>query len=85
MPFRTRRVPGPIAAGLALFSEKIYPRLRPGAEPPLTRYGMGLMSKSQTLDISAARADLKYEPRVALIDGVKEFAKWWQGKAARLS
>lgn len=50
-------------------------------EPPLTRYTAGVLAYSQTLDITAARNDLNYVPRVDIAEGIRRFAAWRQSSA----
>ena len=45
-------------------------------EPKLTRYLVGILGKSQTLDISRAQEDLGYMPKVSLADGIQRYAAW---------
>jgi nucleoside-diphosphate-sugar epimerase len=52
--------------------------LLPGREPPLTRYTVRMLGQEATLDISAARRDLGYTPRVSLDEGLRRFVGWWQ-------
>lgn len=53
-------------------------RLVPGQpEPRLTRYGVGVLGYSQTLDISHARQVLGYHPRMSVKDGIRRFARDW--------
>jgi len=52
--------------------ERLWRTLRLPGEPPLTHYKVGVLSYSQTYDISAARRDLGYEPRVRIDDGIRE-------------
>jgi len=62
IPFRWRDVPvGPalLAARAAESVCKLLPRM---PEPPVTAYGIGLLAYSQTLDISAARDVLGWQP-----------------------
>jgi len=47
-------------------------------EPQLTRYSVGVLGLGQTLDISAAKNDLHYAPRISLDEGVSRFANWWK-------
>lgn len=47
-------------------------------EPPLTRMSVSMMSNSTTLDISAAKNDLGYQPKVSVEEGVGRFLKWWK-------
>lgn len=76
---RTRLLscPRSVALGLASLSESIA-RLRPGRpEPRLTRYGVGLLSYSQTLSIDAARRLLGYTTAVSIDEGIERYARWW--------
>ena len=64
-----------IAAGLL---EALY-RLHPSQpEPPLMRYTVGVIANSATLDISAARRDLGYNPRISVEEGFEKFIDWWK-------
>jgi len=84
-PINIRSIPYPVAYTMASVLEFGYGVLA-RREPPLTREITGLMAKSQTLDISAARDILGYKPRINLIEGIKGYAHWWQrcntGKAS---
>jgi nucleoside-diphosphate-sugar epimerase len=80
---RVRFVPLPqsVAYGMARLSEAVA-SLRPiGAEPRLTRYGIALLAHSLTLDITAARERLGYEPRVSVEEGFQRCAAWWRQNA----
>lgn len=46
-------------------------------EPSLTKYGVGTLAKSLTMDISKARALLNYEPQVSTEEAIEEFVKWY--------
>lgn len=77
-PYPKRHIPYPVADGIATLLEVVY-RLRPGQpEPPLTRYSVALLAKNTTLDISAARRELGYQPRISVEDGFQRFVEWWQ-------
>jgi nucleoside-diphosphate-sugar epimerase len=76
--FPRRRISAPVALGLASALE-IACRMLPGQpEPLLTRYMVGVLACSTTLDISAAQRDLGYEPRVSVDEGFWRFVKWWK-------
>ena len=51
-------------------------------EPKLLRYPLGLMTYSQTLDISAARQQLGYAPAICIDDGLRRFATWYRQEKA---
>ncbi len=46
-------------------------------EPLMTKYTVGLLSLSQTLDISAAKNELGYQPKTSIEEGLDIFARWW--------
>jgi nucleoside-diphosphate-sugar epimerase len=53
--------------------------LRPDQpEPMLTRLSVSMLSNSTTLDISAAKKDLGYRPKVSVAEGVIRFLNWWK-------
>ena len=82
MQVRMVRLPRHAALLLARFAEAVA-RCRPGRpEPRLTRYGVGVLGFSQTLDIGAARRQLGYVPEVSVGEGVERFARWWTAHAS---
>lgn len=75
-----RLVPLPRMSVLALaaLSERLA-YLRSGCpEPRLTRYGVGVIGYSQTLDISRATRELHYVPSMGIDAGLARFAQWWK-------
>jgi nucleoside-diphosphate-sugar epimerase len=68
------------AMGLAQILEVAFALLPNRPEPPLTRYTVGILAISFTLDISAARQDLGYQPRVSIEEGLEKYIKWWKEK-----
>ena len=76
--FPKRRLPFRLAFGLAGLAETTYTLLRLQREPPVTRYAVSLLAKNMTLDISAARRDLGYAPRVTVDEGLDHFVQWWK-------
>lgn len=73
-----RSVPFFALYALASAAESAHVLFRRPGEPALTKYVVGLMSKSQTLDISLARAELGYSPQVTMEDGLSRYAEWWR-------
>lgn len=70
-------------ADIAARGMELAAHLIPGWEPPLTRYSIGAIAFSQTLDIRRARAELGYQPRVALDAGIASTAAWWKDRSQR--
>jgi len=77
-----RKVPYRVAYWLAFGMELISKTLLLGREPVLTRYGVGLLAKSMTLNIDRARKDLGYVPRISIDEGLDRFVRWWQEEQA---
>jgi nucleoside-diphosphate-sugar epimerase len=63
-------------AGVAY--ESVYRLLGLHSEPPMTRFLAAQLATSHWFDISAARRDLGYEPRVSTADGMKRLGEWLQ-------
>ena len=47
-------------------------------EPSLTRYSVGVLSKSFTLDVSKAEKLLNYDPVITTEESIKEFINWYK-------
>jgi nucleoside-diphosphate-sugar epimerase len=73
---RVRRVPYRVVDAIAATLERVG-RVRPGWEPPITRYSAGLLAFSQTLDLTRARELLGYTPRISLDAGLARTAAWF--------
>jgi nucleoside-diphosphate-sugar epimerase len=79
-PLTTRRVNYNLALSAATLFETVSNVFTLASwEPPLTRFTIGVMAKNMTLDISAARTALGYQPRVNVADGLRAFGAWWKG------
>ena len=76
--FPRRQIPYPAAIRLARLLEIISGLLPGQPEPLLTRYMVGVLAKSTTLDISAAQRDLGYQPRVSVDEGFWRFVRFWK-------
>jgi nucleoside-diphosphate-sugar epimerase len=56
--------------------ERTYELLRLKGEPPITRFLAAQLAKSHWFDISAARRDLGYWPRVSTEEGMRQLGEW---------
>lgn len=77
-PMRAQRIPYPAAYLAAGCLEGLARLSGSRKEPLLTRYAVGLLGKSQTLDISAAKELLGYRPRVTVKEGIEAYAAWYK-------
>lgn len=67
----TRSIPVPVAAAAAATAEATWRALRLRGQPPITKLAVWLASLECTIDTSKARAELGYEPVVAVDDGLE--------------
>lgn len=75
LPIRYKKLPAFLLGGLASSLEVLYRVLPLKGEPPLTRYTYYLLRYSQTLDISKARQELGYEPRISIKEGIAQYVQ----------
>ncbi|AXK71460.1 NAD-dependent epimerase/dehydratase family protein [Lysobacter sp. TY2-98] len=69
-PAPRRHVSASLLGAVASALERVHRIAMPQREPALLRYGVELLSVDMTLDISRARSELGYQPRVALDDAL---------------
>ncbi|MEU8567106.1 NAD-dependent epimerase/dehydratase family protein [Streptomyces pathocidini] len=74
----TRRVPPPLRDALVAAVELLWqlPLLSARLSPPLSRYGMALLTRSGTYDTTAAERDFGYVPTTTQAQGLRELAAW---------
>lgn len=71
-----RRVPYPLAWMTGAVQELVYCWLKLDGEPWMTRFMANTLATAHWFDISAARRELGYEPRVSLEEGLARLAAW---------
>lgn len=69
-----RRIPLGLASALGLACEAAWRLGRLAGEPPMTRFIAAELAKDHWFDISAARRDLDYAPRISMAVGTAELA-----------
>ncbi|MDO3410045.1 NAD(P)-dependent oxidoreductase [Saccharibacillus sp. CPCC 101409] len=79
-PLRARKLPFAAARAAALAMESAARLGLTRGEPMLTAPLVGMLGRSQTLNIDAAREVLGYRPRIRLEDGLERFARWWYAR-----
>jgi 2-alkyl-3-oxoalkanoate reductase len=77
-----RQVSPAIAHAAGAVFEAIYGVLRLRSDPPMTRFVASQLSKSHYFDISAARRDFGYEPRISTDEGTERLVSWMQSQPA---
>jgi nucleoside-diphosphate-sugar epimerase len=73
-----RHVPRWLAYQVAGMMERYYSLFRPNQEPPLTRYAVGLLATTFTLDITAARQELGYQPKINMEEALAQTLRYGQ-------
>ncbi|MFC1830158.1 NAD-dependent epimerase/dehydratase family protein [Thermodesulfobacteriota bacterium] len=76
-PFRPKNIPEPAAKILAGIMEFVSYLPLVNREPPMTRFSVGYMAKSMTLNIDKAKQKLGYSPRVSNQEGFEKYAEWY--------
>lgn len=76
LPPVRRGIPYGVARVLGLLMETAYSVLRLPGEPRMTRFLASQLATSHWFDISAARRDLGYEPRISNEEGTRRLADW---------
>ena len=64
-----------VALGGATAIEKVYRTFHIYKEPAVTCYAICTLGYSQTMDISKAKKDLGYKPKISLSEEIKKYAK----------
>jgi nucleoside-diphosphate-sugar epimerase len=75
-----RSIPHRMAWLIGAFLEFAYQAFNIGGEPQMTRFLANELAKAHWFDISAARKDLGYVPRVSTEDGLRRLENWLQDK-----
>ena len=78
LPPVTRRLPVWFAYAIGSLAEATYRLLRIESEPPVTRFVVQHMAAAHWCNISAARRDLGYEPRVSIEEGLAELRRHFE-------
>jgi nucleoside-diphosphate-sugar epimerase len=78
----TRSVPTSVAYLAGWLCEVLYGAMRWRDEPPMTRFVVRELSTAHWFDISAAKRDLGYLPRVSLDEGLRRLAEYLQSSDA---
>lgn len=73
----TKKVPYGLVKFIAQLME-LKSRLTNMKEPTLTKYGVGTLSKSFTMDISKAKELLNYTPKQSTEEAIEEFVQWYK-------
>lgn len=76
LPPVKKAVPKGVALAAADACETIWRGLGIASEPPLTRFLVKQLTTEHWFDISAAKRDLGWEPRVGIEEGMERLAHW---------
>jgi nucleoside-diphosphate-sugar epimerase len=73
-----KRMPKALAYGLASLCEGTWTALRLTSEPPLTKFLVNTLTTAHWFDISAAKRELGWKPKVKIEDGMARVAQWFR-------
>lgn len=78
IPVRKKKIPFAAAWTIASAFETTYTLGQLQKEPPLTRYSVCTLGMTRTLDISSARTDLNYSPKISMKEGIQRYVEWYR-------
>jgi 2-alkyl-3-oxoalkanoate reductase len=73
----TRQVSPKLAYAAGTLCEALWRTLRLSGEPPMTRFVAKELATAHWFDISAAKRDLGYQPRVSIDEGLRRLQQWF--------
>lgn len=76
LPPVTKSISFRAAWGIGAVCEAAYRLVGSRREPPMTRFLSAQLARSHWFDISAARRDLSYEPRLSTAEGMRRLGEW---------
>jgi nucleoside-diphosphate-sugar epimerase len=76
LPAVKKSIPARVAWCAGATIECVSTALRRTSEPPMTRFLAAQLARSHYFDISLARRDLGYEPRVSMAEGMRRLGDW---------
>jgi nucleoside-diphosphate-sugar epimerase len=76
LPPVTRTIPAPLARSAAALAEAVWNSFKLQSEPPVTRFLVSQLSTAHWYDISAARRDLGYDPKLSYREGMVRLTAW---------
>lgn len=80
LPPVTRVISPRVAYAAGWLLEKTYSLLRLSGEPPMTRFVARELSTAHWFDLSAARRNFGYHPRISFDEGMQRLAAWLKEK-----
>jgi len=80
VPPVSRSIPSAVAHAAGCLLEKVYAALALSGEPRMTSFLASELSTAHWFDISAARRDLGYQPRVSIDEGMLRLEQWLAGR-----
>jgi nucleoside-diphosphate-sugar epimerase len=81
LPEEQRSVSPALAYAAGVACERVWGLLHLSGEPPMTRFVARELATAHWFDISAAKRDLGYQPRVSVEEGLKRLQQWFEGGA----
>lgn len=78
----SRSVPIPVAVAMGSLAEAVYSIFAPDSEPPMTKFLAHQLSTAHWYDLSAAKAELGYEPAVSFDEGLERLARYYASPAS---
>jgi len=85
LPEVSKAISPRVAYAAGIFFEALYRILPLKGEPPMTRFLAEELSTAHWFDISAARRELSYAPKITIEEGIVRLHKWFHSEAGLVS
>lgn len=79
-PFKPKNIPESVAKTIAGIKEFVSYLPFAEKEPSMTRFSVGYIARSMTMNIDKAKQMLNYSPQVGNQEGFKKYAEWYKSK-----
>jgi nucleoside-diphosphate-sugar epimerase len=76
----TKKISLRSASAIGAMCETVWKVFRKKGEPPMTRFVAAELAKDHWFDLTAARRDLGYAPRISMADGTAELIRSLQAQ-----
>jgi nucleoside-diphosphate-sugar epimerase len=76
----TKKISAPLILFIASMVERIAKLAHSKKEPSITKYGIGVLAKSLTMNIGKAQSLLNYKPVQTTDEALKEFIVWYKNQ-----
>ena len=76
--YKTKKIPYNLLKFISILTDKLYSIFLPNKEPAITPFSLGVLSFNQTFDITKAKNELRYIPKISIDEGLAHVIKYYK-------